>query len=166
MGHGRRARPCARPGRMPPHTQMMKWIQVDAALIAEAFNHKEAAAIQQGRDMEPTDPVPGILAGVAARIRAAVLACGRVRLRGDESCIPQALRGEAVAILRFKLLVRFSLAVTEERKSEAAAAEERLDAIARGDYPLAEDIISTRPTYHGRPHRWSSPHKGGVMRGI
>lgn len=142
----------------------MTWVELNETLISEAFNAKEAAAIQQGREGVPVDPVPGILAGLAARIRASVLACGRVRLRGGESSIPQALRGEATAILRLKLLVRFALAVTDERKREAEAAEERLDAIARGEYPLAEDVISTRPTYHGRPHRWRSPWKGGLMR--
>lgn len=141
----------------------MMWVELDESLIAEAFNNKEAEAIQHGRESALSDPVPGILAGLAARIRAAVLACGRVRLRGGEFSIPQALRNEATAILRLKLLVRFSLTVTEERKREAELAEQRLDAIAKGEMPLAEDVVHHRPTYKGRPRRWDSPQKGGVM---
>lgn len=141
----------------------MTWVELDETLIAEAFNAKEEAAIQQGREGVPVDPVPGILAGLAARIRASVLACGRVRLRGGESSIPQALRNEATAILRLKLLVRFALAVTDERKREAEVAEERLDAIAKGEIPLAEDVVHHKPTYKGRPHRWDSPQRGGLM---
>lgn len=142
---------------------LMTWGELDERLIAEAFNNKEAVAIQQGRDSASVDPVPGVLDGLAARIRAAVLACGRVRLRGGDRSIPQALRGEATAILRLKLLVRFALAVTDERKREAELAEQRLDAIARGELPLAEDVVHHLPTYKGRPQRWQSPRRGGVM---
>lgn len=143
----------------------MTWVPLDETLIAEAFDKREAAAVLAGRTAAAADPVPGIMAGLAARIRAAVAACGRVRMRGrDETYIPLALRGEAVAILRLKLLVRFALVVTDERKREAETAEERLNAIARGEIPLADDVISARPTYHGRPHRWRSPWKGGLMR--
>ena len=141
----------------------MHWVTLSEEIITEAFHNEEAEVIQQGRDSAPTDPVPGILAGLAARIRAAVLACGRVRLQGGELSIPQALRGEATAILRFKLLVRFALNVSEDRRLEAQDAEKRLDAIARGELPLAEDVVHHLPTYKGRKQRWQSPRRGGVM---
>ncbi len=144
----------------------MKWIRVDEALIAEGFNPDEQEAVSQGRAIDPAaDPVPGICSGVAGRVRSAVLACGRVRMNADELSIPNALRGEATAILRVRLLTRFALAITEERKREAEAAEERLDAIARGDIPFAEDIAFSKPTFHGRPARWASPGVGGIMHG-
>ncbi len=142
---------------------MMDYFTLDDALLAEAFNEKEAASLLQTRRSLPADPVPGICAGLAARMRNAVLAGGRAHLPADVLAVPMALRGEATAILRVKLLTRFALAITEERKREAEAAESRLDAIAKGEYPLPDDSVAAAPTYHGRPLRWQSPQGGGIM---
>lgn len=140
----------------------MDWITLDAGLIAEGLNEKEAAHVLQLRS--GADPVPGICAGLAARIRAAVAAGGRCRLQGGEDSIPAALRGEAVALLVVKLLVRYAIAVSEPRKLEAEKAEERLDAIAKGELPLTDDGVAAAPTYSSRPQRWGQPSAGGVMR--
>ena len=137
----------------------MNWIPLDDTLVAEGLNAKEAAAVA-----DAAVDLQGICRGLAARIRSCVLAGGRAALGGDDDTyIPEALRGEAVAILRLKLLVRFALVVTEERKREAEQAEQRLDAIARGEYPLPEDSVAASPTYHGRPQRWASPKHGGII---
>lgn len=143
----------------------MEWVRVDEALIAEGFNPTEQKAISQGRAIgEAADPVPGICSGVASRVRAAVLAGGRLaHMAPDALSIPNALRGEATAILRVRLLTRFALSITEERKREAEAAEARLDSIAKGEIPLADDAVQQTPTYHGRPHRWKNPEAGGIM---
>ncbi len=141
----------------------MEWFTLDEELIAEAFNEREAQQLQETRRSLPADPVPGICRGLAARMRNAVLAGGRARLQGAVTDIPLCLRNEATAILRVKLLTRFALSVTEERKREAEAAEQRLDAIAKGEYPLPDDTVAAAPTYHGRPLRWKTPHGGGIM---
>ncbi len=140
----------------------MEWIKLDGSLINEGLNEKEAAHLLQLRSAG--DPVPGICAGLAARIRAAVVAGGRAKLQGEADSIPAALRGEAVAILTVKLLVRYAINVSEARQKAADRAEERLDAIAKGELPLADDAVAVTPTYHGRPQRWSQPGMGGVMR--
>ena len=99
----------------------MEWIAVDETLVAEGFNPAEQEAVAQGRAIDPAaDPVPGICSGVAGRVRAALMACGRVQ---------------------------------------------RLDAIARGGIPFAEDVAFRKPTFHGRPARWASPGVGGIMHG-
>ena len=141
----------------------MEWFTLSEELIAEAFNEREAQQLQETRHSLPADPVPGICRGLAARVRHCVLAGGRCRLRGTEADIPQCLRNEATAILRVKLLTRFALSITEERKREAEAAEQRLDAIAKGEFPLPDDTVAAAPTYHGRPLRWKTPHGGGIM---
>ncbi len=140
----------------------MDWIKLDASLINEGLNEKEASHLLQLRSTG--DPVPGICAGIAARIRAAVTAGGRAKPQGGPDYIHPALRGEAVAILVVKLLVRYNINVSEQRAEEARRAEERLDAIARGELPLADDAVMTAPTYEGRPRRWAQPGHGGVMR--
>ena len=143
------------------------WIPCDSSLLTEALNAKERAAVEAIRANEETDFLLGICAGIAARIRAAVLANGRAKLQGAAGFIPQALRNEAVAILRLKTLTRYALAVSEERKAEAREAEERLDAIAKGELPFldeeAADQSAPAPTYKARPSRWNSPASGGIM---
>lgn len=145
----------------------MMWIACDRELLSEALNGKERAAVESARAKDDSDFVPGICAGLAARIRAAVLANGRSKLRGGKGDIPNALRNEATAILRLKVLIRYALAVTEERKAEAREAEARIDAIAKGELPFIDEEDSDQsappPTYHARPRRWDSPHRGGVM---
>lgn len=142
----------------------MTWFPLNADLVNEALNPQEATAVLQRRGTESADPLPGICSGIAARIRAAVLGGGRSALGGaDETYIPNALRGEATAILRLKLLTRYALNVTEDRRREAEEAEKRLDAIQRGELPLADGAVANSPTYHNRPNRWQPSMAGGVM---
>lgn len=142
---------------------MMDWFTLGEELLTEAFNETEAAKLLPMRRSLPADPVPGICAGVAARVRAAVVAGGRCRVPEDAAAVPMALRGEATSLLRVKLLTRFALSITEERRREAEAAEARLDAIAKGEIPFADGHVAARPTYAGRPLRWQSPQSGGIM---
>lgn len=139
----------------------MDWIAITPELINEGLTHTEATALLNARS--DADPVPGLCQGLAARIRQAVLAGGRTSLHGSQLDIPAALRLDAVAILRYKVLTRLALTISEDRRLEAQAAEARLDAIARGEVPLADDRVQQVPTYHGRPHRWTNPAAGGVM---
>lgn len=141
----------------------MDWTNCDATLLTEAFNATELAKVTQRRSQEEADPVPGICAGIAARCREAVAATGRVALPAPAASIPASLRCEAAAMLRYKLLVRYDLNVTEGRRREAEAADERLDKIARGETPLTDDTVMTTPSYHGRPLRWNSPQNGGLI---
>lgn len=141
----------------------MQWSTLTEDALAEAFNAKEAEAVVRLRAEAAVDPVPAIIGAVAARVRSAVLSGGRCRLCGGDGDIPAALRGEAVAILRMRLLTRFALSVTEERKEEATRAEQRLDDIAKGVLPFAADTVAAAPTYHGRPQRWNTPPHGGLM---
>lgn len=141
----------------------MEWFTLDEELIAEAFNEREAQQLQETRHSLPADPVPGICRGLAARVRQSVQAGGRCRLQGAESEIPLCLRNEATAILRVKLLTRFALSITEERKREAEAAEGRLDAIAKGEIPFADETAAAGPAYYGRKRHRRQPSHGGIM---
>ena len=139
----------------------MQWITLDDALANEGLTSTEAEALREAKELQ--DPIPGLCQGLAARIRQCVLAGGRSVLHGTELSIPAALRLDAVAILRYKVLTRLALNVTEDRRLEAQEAEKRLDAIARGELPLADNAVQQVPTYHGRPHRWKNPESGGIM---
>lgn len=148
---------------------MKEWIQLGPAALVDTLNPAELEALAPYRGAEAQDPVPGIARGIAARIRSAVAAGGRLPLpdsAGDPAAdcrIPAALYNEACAILRLKLLLRYALAVTQERKAEADAAEQRIDAVAKGEIPLASGPVATAPTYHARPPRWGFSRQGGIL---
>lgn len=142
---------------------MNEWIALGPAALVDALNPTETDALAPYRGAEAQDPVPGIARGITARIRSAVAAGGRLACPPQEDLIPAALYNEACAILRLKLLVRYALAVTAERKAEADAAEARIDAVAKGEIPLAGGPVATAPTYHARPKNWGFSQSGGIL---
>lgn len=144
---------------------MNEWIALGADALNDALNPTELAALSPVRGKEAQDPVPGIARGITARIRSAVAAGGRTcpPAGTDESYIPAALYNEACAILRLKLLLRYALTVTPERKAEAEAAEARIDAVAKGEIPLAGGPVASAPTYEARRKNWGFTHHGGIM---
>lgn len=141
----------------------MEWVTVDAALAEEGLSAAELAAVSNcGADWQAA--LQGVCMGLAARVRNACMASGRVQaLDPRPVAVPAALRAEVVDVLRYRLLLRFALRVTDERKEAATAAEARLDALARGEYPLVDSPAAAAPTYHGRPHRFQSPQRGGLL---
>jgi hypothetical protein len=86
-------------------------------------------------------------------------------LRGSGQDIPRELRWVAVALARWRCLVRFSLGVTEERTADWNRANKVLDDLSSGAYVLADDggDSTPRPHYSGRPIRWGPRTRNGVM---
>ena len=82
-----------------------------------------------------------------------------------EQDIPRELRWVAVALVRWRCLVRFSLGVTEERTADWNRANKVLDDLSSGAYVLADDggDSTPRPHYSGRPIRWGPRTRNGVM---
>ncbi len=139
----------------------MSWFTLNEELLHEAFQDKECADLLALR--AHADPVPGICKGLAARIRQAILANGRGGVQGEETDIPMALRPVAVALLRVAVLTRYNLSISEDRRTSAREAEERLRGIEKGEIPFATSAVATRPTYHSRPQRWGRSGSGGML---
>ncbi len=139
----------------------MDWIEINEDLLHEAIQEKECEELLKKRSH--ADPLPGIYAGLAASIRSAILANGRGRLQGSKLAIPQSLRGEAVALLRLQVLLRYNLTISEDRREAARSAEAKLSAIARGEQPFASSAVATRSTYHSRRQRFGQPGTGGLL---
>ncbi|WP_343015277.1 hypothetical protein, partial [Akkermansia muciniphila] len=109
--------------------------------------------------------IPGILAETAATIRSRIASGGRTRLQGSPDCIPAELMAEAGAIVRYRVLVRFALAMTDERKAEWQHANDVLKELSSGSYVITDDASDKTPSphYSGRPIRWGMSRHGGVM---
>lgn len=144
------------------------WKELDDSILSEAFNGAELAAVARVRSEEKRDSVPGILAGVAAQIRGRIRSGGRSPLRGGESSVPAALWTVATDIIRYQVLLRYALNITEPRKLAWQQALKTLEDISSGAFVLPDEEAAVpgknpRPAFFGRPARWGYPKGGGLM---
>ena len=147
----------------------MDWQTVNESIQDEALAPNEVQKVRMKRqDMVQQgapDPVAEIVTAVPAVISSRSAAGGRTRLRGSGQDIPRELRWVAVALARWRCLVRFSLGVTEERTADWNRANKVLDDLSSGAYVLADagGASTPRPHYSGSPIRWGPRTRNGVM---
>lgn len=141
------------------------WVDLTEDVLAETLNGAELQAVAARRGTEQVDPVPGILAGVAAKIRGRIRSGGRTRLQGSDLAIPDALWTEAVDIVRYQLLLRLALNISEPRKIAYQTALKTLDDISSGAYVLTDDDQpkAPGPMWFGRPRRWGPNTRRGII---
>ena len=141
------------------------WTPLSETILNQVLNAGELASVTRDRAQVQPDPIPGILAETAATIRSRIASGGRTRLQGSPDCIPAELMAEAGAIVRYRVLVRFALAMTDERKAEWQHANDVLKELSSGSYVITDDASDKTPSphYSGRPIRWGMSRHGGVM---
>ena len=118
----------------------MAWItptETDAAAFLsqrelDAFRASPAASMEQ-------DPHAGLMAATVQQIRAAVRACGRVRMAEDPATIPQSLLSTWAVIVRYHALTRLPVPVGEDRRKAYEEALQTLEKVARGDFVVESD---------------------------
>ena len=132
----------------------MAWItptETDAAAFfsqkeLDAFRASPAASMDQ-------DPHAGLMAATVQQIRAAVRACGKVKMAEDPTTIPQSLLATWAVIVRFHALTRLPVPVGEDRRKAYDAAMDVFKKVAAGDMAVepaddAEDATSaTLPSF-------------------
>lgn len=147
----------------------MNWQTVESNILDEALSPIEIQKIRMKRqeavDNGEPDPVGEIVTAVPAEIRSRIAAGGRSRLEGGGCDIPRELRWVAVALVRWRCLVRFALGVTDERRADWDRANKVMDDLSNGAYVLAADggDSTPHPHYSGRPIRWGPRTRNGVM---
>ena len=141
------------------------WKKLTDEVITEALNGAELATLTTKRRGENTDAVPGILAGVAARIRGCIRAGGRSPLRGDDHTIPTALWMAATDIVRYQVLLRYAISISEPRKLAYEQALKLLDDVAAGRFVLADEGTpkTPAPAWQGRKRRFGPSAKKGII---
>lgn len=135
---------------------MRYWVPLTFADLSAVFNADELSACTKGEFMPF---VQETLCDITAIVREAVAANKANRLPGGNT-IPRSLRPAALDIAAVRLLKRFALSVTEERKAAADAAYQRLDAVRKAEFPVLDEsgqipaapaqtpqIIAPRPAY-------------------
>lgn len=141
------------------------WVELTESILTEALQGAELQAVTAKRGAETVDSVPGILAGVAAKIRGRIRSGGRTQVQDGELAIPDALWTEATDLVRYQVLLRYALPITESRKIAWQAALKTLDDISSGAYVLTDDGApkAPGPVWYGRPRRWGPATRRGIM---
>lgn len=136
---------------------MTYWVPLTAADLSSVFNADELAACTKG---EFAPYVEETLGDIVAMVREAVATNKANRLSAELDLIPRSLRPAALDIAAVRLLKRFALSVTDERKAAADAAAARLEAVRRAESPVLDEsgrlpsapgeepqIVAPRPAY-------------------
>ena len=108
---------------------MRFWVPLTQECLAQVFNETELATL---RARAPMAALEAELGDMVAVVRQAVAQNRGNRLPADMSLIPRSLRGAALDILALRLLKRYALKATDERRTQAERAQDLLKALAEG----------------------------------
>lgn len=108
---------------------MSHWVPLTQDCLGQVFNDSELATLKA----KATDAaLEAELGDMVAAVRQAVAQNRGNRLSADQGLIPRSLRAPALDILALRLLKRYALKATEERRTQAERAQDLLKAIAEG----------------------------------
>lgn len=143
---------------------MNYWVTLSARDLSDVFNGAELDAVTRG---EYLPFVEDALADVTAQVREAVATNKANRLAAAADSIPRSLRPAALDIVALRLLKRFALSVTEERKKAAEDAAAVLEAVRRAERPVLTEsgtlpeapaqmpaIVAPAPAYGNNGTGW------------
>lgn len=125
---------------------MKYWVTLSAADLSDVFNADELDAVTRGEYLPYAE---NALADVTAQVREAVATNRANRLDPAADTIPRSLRAAALDIVALRLLKRFALSVTDERKKAADDAAAVLDAVRRAERPVL-DVNGVLPAAPGQ----------------
>lgn len=143
---------------------MQHWTPITVDDLAQVFDARELETLQ---DAAHEACVSDILADAVAVVREAIANNPSNTLDADTTTIPRTLRGTALDLIAIRLLKRFALVVTDERRQAADQAQAKLDAIARAEFrvispdgtiPVPDymrpEIVAPSPAYGNDGGTW------------
>ena len=118
----------------------MAWIAPIETDAAAFLSQKELAAFRASpaASMEQ-DPLAGLMSATVQQIRAAVRACGRVKMAEDPATIPHSLLATWGVIVRYHALTRLPVPVGEDRRKAYEDALQTLEKVSTGDLVVESD---------------------------
>lgn len=126
----------------------MSWItittdDVKTRLAGAEINAYQTAALSQGQ----SDPLPEIISGVIKEARSRVAACPHNKL-GDGETIPEEILHHVLNIIRYRLITRLPLRVSDDRRKEYEDGIKFLDQVAACKVAIVqpEDEADDQPT--------------------
>lgn len=141
------------------------------AFLLSLEEWRKAGSLPEDEPEPPPSPdevLDDLVASLTAEIRACVISGARNELPPDATLIPDSLKLAATAKIRFSLLTRFQLNVSEARTLEWKQADALLADVRRGTMAVEQpDGSPTKsnpsPTYRSRPRWWGPERRRGVM---
>lgn len=137
----------------PPPGKTMSWTTITEAdlkdaKIAALVDAFKTAALGSGQ----TNPVPGVIANVVARIRAEISGCKKNVLDVNSDKIPADLKSLACRMIVRECQSRLRLALKDDEKEEWRQDVRYLERIAACEVPVAApDNPETTPTIQNDP---------------
>lgn len=120
---------------------MKYWVPITAEDLPAVFSAKELDAIHKP---DNAAVLADAIGDIVASIREAVAQNTGNALPDDQTLIPRSLRPAALDILAMRLLKRFSVAASDDRRKAAETAEQRIEAI-RAERRLVMDQYGQMP---------------------
>ena len=112
---------------------MKAWIKLTTDDLALVFNAKELAVVAPSGPDSANPWTLDTLDDVTAMVRESIASNPANALDDDQATIPRTLRAAAMDIAAVRLLKRFSMAITDERRKAADDAAALLVSIARAE---------------------------------
>ena len=112
---------------------MKAWIKLTTDDLALVFNAKELAVVAPSGPDSANPWTLDTLDDVTAMVRESIASNPANALDDDQATIPRTLRAAAMNIAAVRLLKRFSMAITDERRKAADDAAALLVSIARAE---------------------------------
>lgn len=117
----------------------MSWDTISETDVLARLSRQEVEAYRaQPMDGGTDDPLSEIIAGAVAEARGRIAAHSANRLDDTTTTVPDSVVHHLLAIIRYRLLTRLPLRVTEARRKEYEDALDFLKAIARGEVAIED----------------------------
>mgnify|MGYP000609008634 CR=1 FL=1 len=148
----------------------MSWNSLNNEDVLAEFNPLEKAAFDDLQSPGGQSMLGGIVDNAVERVRAAIRAGGYSL--GPESTLPDGVRGEAIAIVRWRFLLAIPKAEalqTKERQSMYEDALKLLDKIADGKFrtedppaPVDATSLAPAPQFTEKTRNWTAARQDGI----
>ncbi len=111
----------------------MSWITLTTADLEDYLVAAQVTALrEEALGAGQTDPFADILAGVVAKVRAAIASHSTNDLDADKATYPAELKGDVAMLVAESMLGRLGIALTEDQVRQVKRADEILLQIAIG----------------------------------
>lgn len=146
-------------------------LTADAAKAGLNKSERDGLLRAEAAETETTDVISGMIADLTSEVRVNVSSSGRSVLSADRTLIPQCLAPAACDILRWRILSRWAVTVSEARTKSWEAANSMMQAVRRGEITIPrpdggeeQPDKRARPYYNsGRSLKWGPRASKGIM---
>jgi hypothetical protein len=133
----------------------MAWVSITEAMVAERLAGPELAAYKSAAlGTGQTNPLPNIITRAVDEVRGYIAAC-RANTLGEAGTIPEKLLDAALAVIRYRLISRLPVTLTQSRIDEKDDALRLLKEVAACRFAVEEPTTASTEALSGKSPRWT-----------